>query len=55
MIPTAANVYFSSKGQTNIGALEEQIMKHRHEEKMKQKMIEKFDWTDGIFQKIDWP
>ena len=55
VIPTAANVYFSSKGQTNIGALEAQVMMHRHEETMKQKLMEKFDWTAEIFHTINWP
>ena len=30
-------------------------MKHRHEETMKQKIIEKFDWTAKIFHTIDLP
>ena len=53
-MPTEAKVYFASGGQININKLEEQIMTHRHGQKLMEKMVDKFHWTSAIFQSIDW-
>jgi len=54
IIPTEAKVYLSSKGQINIGILEDHIMIHRHGEKIEKKLKDKFNWSSEKFQRIDW-
>ena len=53
LMPTEVKVYFASKGQISVDKLDDQIMKHRHGEKLKKKLMEKFHWSPANFQSID--
>ena len=54
VMPTEVKVYFASKVQTSVDKLEDQIMKHRHGEKLRKKLSEKFHWSSANFHSIDW-